>query len=321
MPYDDISDHLLMLRDEIRTEAYQKAIQSTVKAGDQVMDFGCGTGVLSLFSEKAGAEKVYAIDRSVFIHAAQEIARSNGSRNIEFIKTKGEKLDLDAKVDVLVSEWMGHFLFWEWMLEPLIKLRDKHLKPQGHMIPARATLDCALVTDAALYEKLAFFNEPRYGLDYAFVKDWPLHQPQLVHFEGTQVTREHAQLEALDLAKIDKTPEEMQASLTLAEDTEVFGICGWFTTELTDEIIIDTSPDAPKTHWTQVFFPLKTPMQIKADSPVEIRINVQKLDESNQIIWNWQLAQDDQSQQMSSFAHQAWLQMMETQANLKAQST
>lgn len=47
---------------------------------------------------------------------------------ITFIRGKVEEITLPVdKVDVIVSEWMGYFLFYESMLDTVIYARDKWL--------------------------------------------------------------------------------------------------------------------------------------------------------------------------------------------------
>lgn len=60
----------------MRTEAYRDAIlrNSELLKGKRVLDLGCGTGILSLFSAKAGAT-VTAVDMSDVIYQAMEIVR------------------------------------------------------------------------------------------------------------------------------------------------------------------------------------------------------------------------------------------------------
>jgi predicted RNA methylase len=78
MSYRDVAMHKVMLQDVVRTDAYQRAINQVVSPGSSVLDFGCGTGILSIFAARAGAETVIAVDRSTFIEKAQEIALTNG---------------------------------------------------------------------------------------------------------------------------------------------------------------------------------------------------------------------------------------------------
>jgi ribosomal protein L11 methylase PrmA len=43
--------------------------------GKTVLDVGCGTGILSMFAAKAGADKVFGIDQSEVIYKAMDIIR------------------------------------------------------------------------------------------------------------------------------------------------------------------------------------------------------------------------------------------------------
>ena len=75
-----------MLADVARTQAYRDALAGRSEfagsefasnefagnelAGKVVLDVGCGTGILSLFAAKAGAEHVFAVDVSDVIYQA-----------------------------------------------------------------------------------------------------------------------------------------------------------------------------------------------------------------------------------------------------------
>lgn len=119
-----------------------------------------------MFAAKAGAKKVYGvsittsdsfrdlllififikIECSNIIHQAREIVRDNGldggniSVNqlwifvltffsvVELIQAKVEEVELPVpQVDVIISEWMGYFCFYETMLSSVIFARDKWL--------------------------------------------------------------------------------------------------------------------------------------------------------------------------------------------------
>ena len=55
--YNGLEIHQEMLEDAARTEAYRRAIEESCD-GKLVMDLGCGTGILSIFAARAGAEHV-----------------------------------------------------------------------------------------------------------------------------------------------------------------------------------------------------------------------------------------------------------------------
>ena len=66
-------------------------------------------------------------------------------------------------MDVIVSEWMGHFVFNESMLEPLVRARDRYLAAGGIMIPRRISFHAAVVTNPAFLTRYAYFQPARTG--------------------------------------------------------------------------------------------------------------------------------------------------------------
>ena len=75
-------------------------------------------------------------------HQAMDIARENGLHDkITFLKGRIEDLELPvAKVDVIVSEWMGYFLLFESMLDSVLYARDRWLQTDGLLLPDRCTI-------------------------------------------------------------------------------------------------------------------------------------------------------------------------------------
>jgi len=61
------------------------------------------------------------------------IVKNNGwSKKVTIIRGKIEEIELPVeKVDIIVSEWMGYFLFYESMLDTVINARDKWLVKGG----------------------------------------------------------------------------------------------------------------------------------------------------------------------------------------------
>ncbi|KAG6769964.1 hypothetical protein POTOM_025631 [Populus tomentosa] len=145
-----------MLKDAVRTKTYQNVIfQNKFLFKDKVvLDVGAGTGILSLFCAKAGAAHVYAVECSHIANMAKEIVESNGFSNvITVMKGKIEDIELPvAKVDIIISEWMGYFLLFENMLDSVLYARDKWLVNDGIVLPDKASLYLTAIEDAEYKE-------------------------------------------------------------------------------------------------------------------------------------------------------------------------
>ena len=133
--FDHLREHELMLIDSQRVDAYHAAISRFVHPGDTVIDLGTGLGILAFFAAKQGAKKVYAIDHSKIIQAAEQVAQFNQIENVEFIQTHSKQFTLAAPVDVIIHDQIGNFLLDEDMVENICELRDRLLKKGGRIIP------------------------------------------------------------------------------------------------------------------------------------------------------------------------------------------
>ena len=138
-----------------------------VRPGDIVLDVGAGSGILSVFAARAGAARVYAVERTSAAVLAQELAAANGVAEIvQVIHGDVMDVELPERVDVIVSEWLGGFGIDEGMLVPVIVARDRWLKPGGVMIPRLVMAWAALVHDRYLGEMVEFLRDNPYGLRF-----------------------------------------------------------------------------------------------------------------------------------------------------------
>ena len=170
--YDFPSVHADMIFDEARVRAYREAINATVKEGDIVADLGAGTGLLSFLCLQAGAAKVHAVERSNVIDWARELAERNGfSDCIEFHQKDAREVNLGVKVDVIVSELMGHVAFEEGMAETISVAKERFLTPGGHSIPDSVTLKAALVNERDLYRDYIDIWNKFDGIDYSVMRE------------------------------------------------------------------------------------------------------------------------------------------------------
>jgi SAM-dependent methyltransferase len=297
MSYQDVAMHKVMLQDVVRTDAYERALNAVVKPHHTVLDFGCGTGILAMFAARAGAAKVIAVDRSPFISTARAIALANGFNDIDFYHDDHLSLALNEKVDVIVSEWMGHCLFYEAMLEPLLTIRDRYLAKGGIMIPAQVSLHAGLVCDRAVLEDLSFLRHRPYGIDFSPIAHVPLQQTDLVTLDAQSLLKTTADLGSLDMHSTGKadSPRIFSGTVIPSKKSEIYALCGWFSTQLCRGIRFGTGPRDTPTHWDQILFPLPEPLAV--DPSRELTITVSALTEQvgREQCWYWSVSDGEKT--------------------------
>ncbi|RDY03738.1 putative protein arginine N-methyltransferase 3, partial [Mucuna pruriens] len=236
--YSSFGIHREMLSDKARMDAYGQAIlkNPSLLNGAVVMDVGCGTGILSLFSAKAGASRVIAIEASAKMAAvASQVAKDNGlwhSKNqsgvdglqkggIEVVHGMVEEIDKTVglqphSVDVLLSEWMGYCLLYESMLGSVLYARDRWLKPGGAILPDTATIFVAGfgkgATSLPFWENVCDFNMSCIGkelvIDAAQI-------PIVDVVDSQDLVTSSAILQSFDLATMKPNEVDFTATATL----------------------------------------------------------------------------------------------------------
>ncbi len=161
-------DHLFMLQDEYRCRTYERAIRRVVRRGDVVVDVGTGTGILALMAARAGAAKVYAIERDPIALLAADIIRANGlADRIEVIRAEAADVRLPRKADVLVTETVSPGLgTGEKILDLMRDVAPRILRRGGRRIPNALLGMAAPVSDARAVRDDRFWSDV-YGFDFS----------------------------------------------------------------------------------------------------------------------------------------------------------
>src|SRR3990167_9405845 len=147
------SVHAEMVSDEQRMKKYSEAVKSRVKNGDIVADIGTGLGTLTFMALAAEASHAYAIEQnSTALEWAKKLAALNGYENrITFFEGNSRRVQLPQKVDVIISETIGHIAFEEGIIEALFDARERFLSPGGKIIPRSVELKAALVEEKDVF--------------------------------------------------------------------------------------------------------------------------------------------------------------------------
>lgn len=243
-----------------------------------------------MFCAKAGAAHVYAIDKSAILDKARENVFLNGlADKITCLRGRVEDLVLPvARVDVIVSEWMGYCLLYEAMLPSVLWARDRYLRPEtGLMVPSHATLFLAPTSDPEYVGESVTFWRDVYGFDMRPMLEGLVRDVRVQYTPGSAVCGTPAAAVALDLYTCTaddlsfRVPWASRLTRDLGDGDGIDGFVLWFdnyfaTTRRPDtekieapaaawqagrggdgSVAFTTAPDAPDTHWKQGYLMLE----------------------------------------------------------------
>ena len=252
-----------------------------MRPGDIVLDVGAGSGILSLFAARAGAARVYAVERTTVAVLAQELAAANGVAEIvQLIHGDVMDIELPEPVDLIISEWLGGFGIDEGMLAPVIAARDRWLKPGGVMVPRTVTAWTALVHDRYLGETVEFLRDNPYGLTFEGLVEMTVNE---ISYSGTfrHLTAGDRRSEPgrlwttdADLISLEQAqaPHEAETLLQVSDHGTANALALWFSADLAPGISLSVGPGDPPTHWGMTTAPLRSPVKLTPNTVVRARV-------------------------------------------------
>ncbi|HEY6973024.1 MAG TPA: methyltransferase domain-containing protein [Nitrospiraceae bacterium] len=291
---EDISLHEHMLADSVRLHAYHEAIRRYVMPQDDVVDVGTGTGVLAFFAAAKSPRRVYALDHSkrmLELAAAAAAANGIGCSNVIFDASTSRRFRPAEPVDVIVHDQMGVALFDEGMVETILDLRDRCMKPGGRILPAKFEFYLEPV-QLVSRERIPLLQEQCvYGLafprpaiaptsDYYFREIYPEDVEYLLC--------EPAASFAFDLSTLsrEQLPSQFSTKKPVKRDGQRDGICIYFKAIFDNDISFSTGPDSAKTHWPMLFY--RTPARIyRVGETLSLKVDTPDLSEHHG--WSWQI--------------------------------
>ena len=278
--------------------AYGEAIAAAVRPGDVVLDLGCGSGILSLMAARAGARKVYAVDRAAILDDARETARRNRlDGRIEFIASTFDDLVLPERADLVVHELIGSRFWDEGLLSAVAQARQRHLAPGGRLLPFRIDVFVAPTRYLSELERsLAFWRKKHHGFDLGVFGRLALEQdvgealvPDTIALrDAGSLLAPPRRVLSLDLRRASGLPERVEATFHLARGPRVTGLCAFLRVHLDRRRSFSTGPDRTGTHWGQVFLPAFEPLA--AGRGARLRVSLSMAERARD--WRWTLDLD-----------------------------
>jgi protein arginine N-methyltransferase 1 len=279
--------HEEMLKDEVRTTTYQRAIlqNKNLFKDKVVLDVGCGTGILCMFAAQAGAKKVFGIEMAGIVHSARKIVKANGFEDvITLLHGKAEDITLPApyeKVDIIISEWMGYFLLYESMLDTVCYCRDKWLVKGGLMLPDKATLYMQAIEDGDYKsEKIDWWSNV-YGFDMSCIQEDAMQEPLVDTVEARAVGTSRCPILDIDLYTVKLSDLDFSSKFTLDVNynTYLHAFIAYFDVDFSashTSVGFSTGPHARYTHWKQTVFYIDNELMASKDTKITGNIVVKR---------------------------------------------
>ncbi|WP_156397280.1 MULTISPECIES: methyltransferase domain-containing protein [unclassified Sphingomonas] len=266
--------HFVIVRDDARNSAYDRALRRAVTPQSRVLDIGSGTGLLAMMAARAGAGEVFTCEQNAAVAAAaRRVLEANGfADRIRLIGKHSSELDLDrdlgGPVDVLVSEIVSNNLIGEGCL-PVMEEAARWLKPDGQMIPRAGTVRVALVwSDTAEREAMGMvegFDLSAFNMLAAAARRYRVGDPKI------DIRSSSADLMHFDFRSGGPFRAHEARAAVVADGRPANGVIQWIRLNIDDSILYENRP-APGTEscWAALFYPLPEILERRAGETVHI---------------------------------------------------
>lgn len=265
-PY-KLDEYYHFMADAPKMRAYKAAIEAVVP-GKVVLDLGAGLAPLSFMALKAGARKVYALERGPVMDLARRAAVHMGLQDqLVFIRGLSTQLDLPERVDVILTETFGSLGIEENAAEFLIDARERFLAPDGIILPNRLQVFLGLCQDPH-YEAEYNFWKDAFGLDYSPLIEYASARKRSVELPADALLAPAQLLCDLDFYVVRHSTFSRFFTFVVQRPGLLNAFCGWFDATLTDQVSLCTAPGLEKTHWKQAILPLSRPFSVSPGDEV-----------------------------------------------------
>lgn len=289
--YDDVGNHAAMLVDRVRMRAFSEAIQRAVRRDDVVVDVGSGSGVLALLCARAGARRVFAVERGAMAPLIERAAQKNGVADVVRVvradaRDVGVTAFADERPTLIVSEMIGTFGLDEDYLGLLGAVRAQ-CAPACRTLPESVAVELAV---AYLPELQHEIDTVRSGLGVGVQLDDVATALQsrvvLTWVDGEQLVSSSTTPSRFSVG--DRPPKVLGGHVTIeAHDAHsVNAIVGWFDARLFGDVTLTSHPAKARTHWAHLVLPLHPPLQVRHGDVVDLEVRPRLLVERGTYSWS-----------------------------------
>ena len=253
-------DHATMLGDQIRLEAFHRAISNQVKPGMVVAEVGTGTGILSAYAASKTDAQVFAIE---FYEKTAKIAgammKAAGLNQVKILNGESYGITLDPQPEILITETIGALGPEENIVEICHDFKKRHPK-LVKFIPSKLRVYAEPIRSKRIsnmeQEFYDYFSSASFGtFKYESIRDvlsqsWT----SIVRYGSiydAETMGSRTELANYILGETSISAFSQVVDLSQMPDAEAVHL--YFETDLDESVLLSTHYSDPETHWRNAF--------------------------------------------------------------------
>lgn len=294
-----------LLYDDLRIEAFRKAITTLVNSDTIVAEIGFGLGTYSFFAAMSGAKKIYALENAAIFAVGKELARRNGlADKIIFFNDHSKNVTLPEKVDYIIMEDYPPLFIYPGLIDTLTDARKRFLKPTGKFIPNDFQIKFAPVEYPEffkIHQSGDWKNDRVYGIDWEYLTELIFNKTHSVSDKKLRLLSRDIPLVKFDLTTCRDVAFHFSDKITIDHNGTLHGLAGWWDCWFTPDQFFSNSPLAPANTWGQLFFPIRYPVRVKKGDLVGVELHSFQSKYSGDVNYRWSVDFNNTKQDYNTF--------------------
>lgn len=276
-----------MAADQVRMDAYRRALEQTIREGASVLDLGAGTGIMTILACRLGAGRVIAIEPNNLLAVAREMVRAAGwESRVELINETSTAVAAPRPCDVVVSDLRGVLPLYGQHIPAVRDARTRWLAEGGMLIPRQDTIYAAVVESAATFEEqYGGWLHDADGIPFDAARWLCANQVRKVYLQEEEQLSAATPWTTLDYRTVKSTDHAGEVALEIGREGTGHGLALWFEATLTEGVELSNRPGRPPMIYGQLFLPWPRPIALRAGDEVRVRLRADLV--GDRYVWSW----------------------------------